>query len=77
MEQMLEQLIDWGSTFGIKLIAAIAIFVIGRMIAKGISKMIKKVMVKKNVDETISSFVSSLTFSALFIFASQNLRYKY
>ena len=68
MEQLLEKLIDWGSTFGIKLIAAIAIFVIGRMIAKGISKMIKKVMDKKNVDETISSFVSSLTFSALFIF---------
>ena len=68
MEQLLEKLIDWGSTFGIKLIAAIAIFIIGRMIAKGISKMIKKVMDKKNVDNTISSFASSLTFSALFIF---------
>jgi len=68
MEQLLNKLIEWGSTFGIKLIAAIAIFVIGRIIAKGIRKLIVKVMAKRKVDKTISSFISSLTFSALLVF---------
>ena len=68
MEQLLNKLIEWGSTFGIKLIAAIAIFVIGRIIAKGVRKLIVKVMDKRKVDKTISSFISSLTFSALLVF---------
>jgi len=68
MEQLLNKLIEWGSTFGIKLIAAIAIFIIGRIIAKGIRKLIVKVMDKRKVDKTISSFISSLTFSALLVF---------
>ena len=68
MEQLLNKLIERGSTFGIKLIAAIAIFIIGRIIAKGIRKLIVKVMDKRKVDKTISSFISSLTFSALLVF---------
>lgn len=68
MEQLLNKLIEWGSTFGIKLIAAIAILVIGRIIAKGIRKLIIKVMDKRKVDKTISSFISSLTFSVLLVF---------
>jgi len=68
MEQLLNKLIEWGSTFGIKLLAAIAIFIIGRIIAKGIRKLIVKVMDKRKVDKTISSFISSLTFSALLVF---------
>ena len=68
MEDVMNKLIEWGSTFGIKLIAAIAILVIGRMIAKGIRKLIVKVMDKREVDKTISSFISSLTFSVLLVF---------
>ena len=68
MEQLVDKLIEWGSTFGIKLIAAIAILVIGRIIAKGIRKLIVKVMDKRKVDKTISSFISSLAFSVLLVF---------
>jgi len=68
MENLLDRLIEWGSVFGIKLIAAIAVFIIGKMIAKGIRKLIVKLMNKKDVDITITSFVSSLTYSFLLIF---------
>lgn len=51
-----------------KLIAAVAILIIGRMVAKVIRKLIVKVMDRKAVDKTISSFVSSLVLSALYIF---------
>ena len=68
MEDVMNKLIEWGSTFGIKLIAAIAILVIGRIIAKSIRKLIVKVMDKREVDKTISSFISSLAFSSLWVF---------
>lgn len=68
MEQLLNKLIEWGSTFGIKLIAAIAILIIGRIIAKGIRKLILKVMDKRKVDKTISTFISSLAFSSFWVF---------
>ncbi|MBC8416390.1 MAG: mechanosensitive ion channel [Candidatus Cloacimonetes bacterium] len=68
MEDVMNKLIEWGSTFGIKLIAAIAILVIGRIIAKSIRKLIVKVMDKRKVDKTISSFISSLAFSSLWVF---------
>lgn len=68
MEQLMNKLIEWGSTFGIKLIAAIAILIIGNIIAKSIRKLILKLMDKRKVDKTISSFISSLAFSALWVF---------
>ncbi len=68
MEQLMNNLIEWGSTFGIKLIAAIAILIIGNIIAKSIRKLILKLMDKRKVDKTISSFISSLAFSALWVF---------
>ena len=68
MNELIPKLIEWGSAFGLKLIAAVAILIIGRIVAKSIRKLIMKMMDKRKVDKTISSFVSSLVFSGLYIF---------
>ncbi len=68
MNELIPKLIEWGSAFGIKLIAAVAILIIGRIVVKSIKKLIVKLMNKRNVDPTITSFASSLTYSALYIF---------
>lgn len=68
MENMISKLIEWGSAFGIKLIAAIAILIIGRIIAKSIKNLLVKMLKKKKLDETISSFITSLIYSTLWIF---------
>ena len=68
MEQLLDKLIEWGATFGIKIIAAVAILIIGRMVARVMQKLIVKVMDKRKVDKTISTFASSMVFSALYMF---------
>ncbi len=68
MKELIPKLVEWGSAFGLKLIAAIAILIIGRIVAKSIRKLIIRVMDKRKIDKTISSFVSSLVFSALYIF---------
>ncbi len=68
MKELIPKLIEWGSAFGIKLIAAVAILLIGRIVVKSIKKLIVKLMNKRNVDPTITSFAASLTYSALYIF---------
>ena len=54
--------------YGLRVISAIAIFFIGRWVAKGITKLVERVMVKRKVDETLVSFVSNLGYVALLAF---------
>jgi small conductance mechanosensitive channel len=54
--------------YGIKIIAAIVIFVVGRWVARALRNMIKKMMAKGNVDETLISFVGNLTYITLLAF---------
>jgi len=46
--------------FGIKVLAALAIYIIGAWIIKRIKRWLKKVFTRRNTDKTIASFVSSL-----------------
>ena len=54
--------------YGLKVVSAVAIFVIGRWVAKGITRLIERLMVKRKVDETLVSFVSNLRYVALLAF---------
>jgi small conductance mechanosensitive channel len=66
--QLLEKVYELLTIYGIKFLAAIAIYIIGKMIAKSIKKLAARVMKKKNVDPTISGFVVNLLYVALLAF---------
>ncbi|MEA2110714.1 MAG: mechanosensitive ion channel [Campylobacterota bacterium] len=51
--------INIATEYGIKILAAIAIFIIGKMVVKSISRVITRLMEKAEVDATLTSFVSS------------------
>jgi len=55
---------DWG----IKVIAALAIFIIGRWIAKGIRRGVRRMMEKGGTDPIIMGFVGSIVYIALLAF---------
>jgi len=55
---------DWG----IKVLAALAIFIIGRWVAKGIRRGVRRMMEKGDVDPIIIGFVGSITYIALLAF---------
>lgn len=57
-----------GLDFGIRLIAAIAIFFIGRIVVRFVTKEIRKVMESQEVDKILQSFVSNLVYWVLMIF---------
>jgi small conductance mechanosensitive channel len=54
--------------YGLKLIVAIAVLIVGRWIAKGLTGFTEKILNKKQVDPTIVSFVANLTYIALLVF---------
>jgi small conductance mechanosensitive channel len=56
------------TVYGLRIIAALAIFVIGRWVAKGIRKLVNRIMAKNGVDETLTAFVCNLSYVALLVF---------
>jgi len=67
-EQLIPQIQEWLAFYGLRIIAAIAIFVIGRWVAKGLRGSLKRVMIKNKVDNTLVSFVCSIIYTVLIIF---------
>lgn len=68
MEELLPLIYEWGSTFGIRLIAAIAIIVLGRFVIRLIRKGIVKLMGKKLIEKAIITFTASLLNVILWVF---------
>ena len=59
---------EYLTVYGLKVVAALAIFIIGRLVAKGVTNLIKRVMEKSKTDETLIKFVGNLTYIALLAF---------
>ncbi len=52
-------------SFGLNIFSAIAIFVIGRWIAKALTKAIKTLLHKNDVEDTLESFAGNIVYMAL------------
>ena len=60
LQAMLQQLLDWGVNAGTRIVGALLIFVIGRIVISCINKIVAKVLKKRNVDRSVTGFVKSL-----------------
>ena len=65
---LMEKVYTLLTLYGLRVVSAIAIFVIGRWVAKGITRIIERLMLKRKVDETLVSFVSNLGYVAMLAF---------
>lgn len=67
----MESAIEWlqvnAVSYGIKIIGAIAIFVIGRWVAGWISRLTEKAMTKSNMDDTLVGFIGALVRTTLLV----------
>ncbi len=59
--------IMYASEYGLKIIAAILIFVIGKWITKKLSLLVKKMMLKAEVDRTLTEFAESIVYFMLLL----------
>jgi len=71
VEQYLDKytdiVIDWASTYSVKIVAAILIFIIGKWLSHKISKLFSKLLEKNNVDVTLIGFLSNIIYYTLMI----------
>jgi small conductance mechanosensitive channel len=66
--QLWVQIQEIVTVWGLKVIAAIAIFIIGRWVAKGVRKGVRRMMEKADTDPIIIGFVGSISYIALLAF---------
>ena len=68
MEEMLDKIYQLLTVYGLKVLAALAIFFIGRWVAKGVRKLVERIMAKGNVDPTLVTFTSNMAYIGLLAF---------
>ncbi|MFC1738889.1 mechanosensitive ion channel family protein [Planctomycetota bacterium] len=67
-EEILNAIYGYIAEYGLKVVGAIVIFIVGRWIAKLLSNLITKALTKAKVDKTLTKFAGSLCYIALLIF---------
>ena len=68
MPENIQKIYDYVIQYGMSVIAAIAIFIIGRMVARFTSNLVESAMLKGKIDKTLASFGKHLTFYGLMTF---------
>jgi small conductance mechanosensitive channel len=68
MEQYLEKAKGLLAQYGVRVVAAIAILIVGWIAAKTVQSLVRRMLKKGRVDAALVSFVSSLTYVALMAF---------
>ncbi len=68
MQQLIAKGYELATVFGVKIIAALGVFIIGRWIVKYLGKLASSVMEKRNVDPTLTRFVANMIYVALLVF---------
>lgn len=68
LESLGQKLVELTSEWGLKVLAAIAIFVIGRIIANILTRTLRSVMEKRKVEASLVTFVSGLAHALMIAF---------
>jgi small conductance mechanosensitive channel len=68
MENWSEFLMGFARNYGMKVVAAVAILIIGRIVATILKRLVIKVLKRSKTDEAIVSFVGSLVYMGIMIF---------
>jgi small conductance mechanosensitive channel len=65
ISNLLAKISELLTVYGLKVVAAIIIFIAGKWVAKAATNILKKMMIKSNTDETLVKFVGRLSYIAL------------
>jgi small conductance mechanosensitive channel len=68
MEKFIELAIEFCTHFGVRILTAILILLIGLQLAKWVRSLVKKLMSRSQIDATISTFVSNLCYIGFIAF---------
>ncbi|MHC4645979.1 MAG: mechanosensitive ion channel family protein [Planctomycetota bacterium] len=69
MDEVLKRIYEYLAKYGLKVLGALVIFVVGRWLAGVVSRVVEKTLVKAKVDKTIATFTKNLTQIGILVFA--------
>jgi len=69
MENWAEQIIPYVTQYGLQVLGAVVIFIIGRFVAGLAKRIVSKVLTKRGVDASVVSFVASLLYTLVLVSA--------
>ncbi len=68
VQDLLAKVYELLALYGMKVIGAAAILVIGRWVAKGLTRLLQRILNRSNQDPTLVGFISHLSYVALLVF---------
>ena len=68
MEPVVQSVWELLPVYGLKLVAAVVVFVVGRWIAKILTKLVKRLMERSQIDTTLVKFTGGVTYIAMMTF---------
>jgi small conductance mechanosensitive channel len=68
VQNLLAKVYELLTLYGMRVLGAVAIFVIGRWTAKGMTRFVKRIMTRSNQDPTLVGFIANLAYVALLAF---------
>jgi small conductance mechanosensitive channel len=64
----MEKYIGWGTDWGIKLLIAVVIFIVGKWVARKLADFGRAMLDKQGVDPMVGGFVTNIAYSAMLLF---------
>ncbi len=68
MQETFDKLYGHLIAYGMNLIAAILILIIGKWVAKVVSNLLKRVLLKSKIDATLAAFAENICYCAILVF---------
>lgn len=69
MSAVIDQLVAFGTQYGLKIVGAVIILLVGRIVAGVARKIIRRILEKAKTDPAVISFAASLTYILIITFA--------
>lgn len=70
MDKIMETLVAFATTYGIKMIGAVLTLVVGRFVAGWARTLVRKALSKTSADQAIQTFLASLVFYLVIVFTA-------
>ena len=68
IDEILQKVSEYLAEYGLKVVGALAIFVVGRWVAKLLSRLAAKALAKARIDKTLVRFTENLSYVVLLVF---------
>lgn len=68
VDEILQTVYEYLAQYGFKVIGALIIFLVGRLVAKFLSRWIETALIKSRIDKTLAKFIKNLSHIVLLLF---------